>query len=102
MEQDNMTVTNAIKTARESIRMIRHGCQWIVVSPNNPDKPNGPVRHSIPKDFFLARESMTAGRASLALSLLGHWSWDAETAAFDTPGSLRERVRAGLKFNSGE
>lgn len=92
-----MTVTNAIKTARESIRMIRHGNQWVVVSPHNPDKLDGPVRHSNPKDFFLARESMTAGRASLALSLLKRWSWDAEGIAFDTPGSLRDRVRAGLK-----
>ena len=92
-----MTITAAIKTATANIRMIRHGRQWIVVSPHNPDKLNGPVRHSQPKDFWSARQSMTAGRASLALSILGRWSWDAETAAFETTGSLRERVRAGLR-----
>jgi hypothetical protein len=93
-----MKITNAIKEARARVRLFRHGKkQWVAVGPFFFDKPDGPTTHSNPTDYWRARVKAREWRANVALHLMSAWSYDAEYAAINTMGNLRECIRAGLR-----
>lgn len=89
-----MTINQAIRHATATVRMYPFGRSYIleIYCP----KLNA-WTDSRQMSFHAARACLTERRHAVALVALGWDYWDAECAAFDCAGSLRDRVKASLK-----
>lgn len=92
------TKTAALAAAKSAVTMYRSGSSWTITGPykSTHEGLSGMTTSLDKPDFFSARRARTLWIASLALSLMGWTSEDAEYATYDRTGSADEIVSAAL------